>query len=108
MLIKNIIRGQDLSTGTQKFAMTRNLVIGEAIRVYDQNNRDRGMETNVNYGLLIKDFITHFFPLKEPQSQNIYLLRVLYNTNDTKTIDFIFRIDEMVDNLENFPPFGIG
>ena len=30
----NIIRGQYLSTGTQKFGMTRNLFVGEYLQVF--------------------------------------------------------------------------
>ena len=49
ILLKNIIRGQDLSTGPQKFGMTRKLVTGEALRVFEQKYLERGMEANVNY-----------------------------------------------------------
>ena len=31
-----IIRGQDLSAVSQSFGMTRNLVVGEALQVYEQ------------------------------------------------------------------------
>ena len=36
MIIHKIIQGQDLSTGSQKFGMARNLVVGEALRVFEQ------------------------------------------------------------------------
>ena len=41
-LLNKITQGQDLSTGPQKFKITRNLVIGEAIQVFEKNSRDRG------------------------------------------------------------------
>ena len=44
-LLQNIIRGQDLSTRHQQFGMIQNLVIGEALRVFEQKSQERGMET---------------------------------------------------------------
>ena len=40
-ILHNIIRGQDLSTEPQKFGMTRNLVIKEELRVFEQKAQDR-------------------------------------------------------------------
>ena len=34
-ILHKIIRGQDLSTGPQKFGMTQNLVVGEDLRVFE-------------------------------------------------------------------------
>ena len=34
-IIHKIIRGQDLSTGTHKFGMTQNLVVGESLQVLE-------------------------------------------------------------------------
>ena len=45
-LLNKIVWGQDLSTGPQKFVMTRNLVIREALRVFDQKTLYRVTETN--------------------------------------------------------------
>ena len=44
-----------------KFGMTRNLVIEEALRVFEQKTRDRGTETNANYELAMEDLIACFF-----------------------------------------------
>ena len=40
-LLYKVIWGQDLSTGPQKFGMTRNFVIREALRVLEQKIRER-------------------------------------------------------------------
>ena len=88
--------------------MTRNLVFGEAFRFFDQKTLERGMETNANYGLVMKDLTTNFIPPKALHIHKIYLRRGLYKPHETKIWSFIFWIDEMVDYLENFPPFDIG
>ena len=75
----NIIRGQDLSTVTQRFEMTQNLVSGEALQVSKQKARERGADTNANYELAMKDLIYHFLPPKVLQRHKRYLRRDLYN-----------------------------
>ena len=47
-ILNKIIRGQDLYTGPQKFRNTRRLVVGEALQVFEQNNWERGTDTNAN------------------------------------------------------------
>ena len=70
-LLKNIIWGQDLSTGTHKFWMTRNLIVGEALWVFDQHTWDRGTETNTNCKIVMKNLITQLLPPKALQLQKI-------------------------------------
>ena len=107
-LLHNIIWGQDLSTGLQKFVRTSKLVVVEALQDFEQETRERGTETNTNYELSMKDLIYYFFPPKSLQRQNMYLQRGLYKPCDTKIRYFIFRIDEMVEYLKKFRPFGAG
>ena len=38
-ILLKIITGQDLSTGPQKYSMTWNLVVGEALRLFEQKAR---------------------------------------------------------------------
>ena len=47
-ILNKIIKGQDLSRGLHKYGMTRNLVIKESLRGFDQKTRDFGTETNTN------------------------------------------------------------
>ena len=65
-------------------------------------------DKNANYKLVMKDLISHFFPPKALQRQKRYLRRGLYKPCKTKIQDFIYWIDDMVEYLEKFPPFGAG
>ena len=78
MNLNKIIWGQDLSTVPQKFGMIQYPVIGESLRIFEKNNRDRGTETNANYKLVMKDLITNFLPLKALQHRKRYIWRGLY------------------------------
>ena len=102
-IIHNIIKGQDLSAGPQKFGMTQNLVVGEADRRFN-----RGGQKNANYELVMKYLIFHFPPPKALQCQKRCLSRGLYKPPNTNIRYFIFTIDKMVEYLENFSPFGSG
>ena len=57
--------------------MMQNLVMGEALQVFEQKARERVLETNANYELVMKDLISHFFLTKVLQGQERYLRRGL-------------------------------
>ena len=84
MIITNIIRSQDLSTGHHKFGVTRNLVVGEALQVFEQKTCGRVTDKNANYILVMKDLIARFFPPKSLQIQKRYLQRGMYKPRKTK------------------------
>ena len=72
-LLNKKIRGQDLSTVSHKFGIIRNLIYGEALKFFDQNTQDRGIETNPNYELVMKYLITHFPPEGATAPEEIHL-----------------------------------
>ena len=93
--------------GPHKFRIISKLILREALRVFEQNNWDRGTETNSKYELLIKYVITHFFPPKAIQRQKRYIQKGLYKPRETKICEFIFRIAEILEYLKKLPSFGI-
>ena len=74
----------------------------------EQKYQERGMVTNANNELVMKDFICHFFPPKSLQHKKRYLRRGLYKPRDKNIQDFIFQINDMFEYLRKFPPFGAG
>ena len=64
------------------------------------------MEKSDNYELVIKDVISHLFTLKATQRHKRYLHGGLDKPRDDNICDIIFRIDEIVEHLDKFPPFG--
>ena len=106
-ILRNIIKGQDLFTGYQKYGMARNLLIGESFLTLEQKTRERGSETNANHKLVLQDVFILFFPPKVLQHQKIYLYRGLQNPHDTKIRKFICRMEKIAENLDKFPQFGM-
>ena len=98
-LLHKTIQGHYLSTGSQKFGITRKLVVGEALRVFEEKTLVRIIETNADYELVIKYFIARFSPPKALQLQKRYLQRGLYKPCDTKIREFVCHIDNTVEYL---------
>ena len=54
----------------------------------------------------MKDLISPFFPPKALRRQKRYISRGLYKIRNTKIWYWIYHIDELVEYLEECPPFG--
>ena len=106
MILHKIIQGQDLYTGLQTFTMTRKLILGEALRVFEQKTRYMGTEANAKNELVIKDMIYRFFLPKALHILKRYLQRGLYKPRAINIRELICRIYKMVDYLDKFPLFG--
>ena len=74
--------------------------------MFKKKNWYQGKDTNSNYELVVKYLITHYFPLEDIQHQKRYLHGGIYKTRDTRIREFICRIDNIVDYLNNTPQFG--
>ena len=72
--------------------------------MFEQKFRERVMETNTNYELVMKDLISHLFLPRALRRQKRYLRRGMYKPRDTNIQDCICFIYNMVEYLENFPP----
>ena len=62
--LAKIIKGQGLMTGPAQYAMTRNLLAGEALRVFDMKATRAGAETTAHLPVALNTMIAHFFPSK--------------------------------------------
>ena len=76
--------------------------------MFGHGTEERVTETNNNYKLVIQYLISHLFPPKEPQTQKRYLLHGLYNPHETNICEFIYEINDIIEYLEQLPPFGSG
>ena len=60
-----------------------------------------------NYKLVIQGLMTHFFPPNLLKHQNIYLNQDLFKPIGWNISNFIFRINNIVNDLKHSTPFGI-
>ena len=91
--INKIVQGKDLSKVPQKFRMTRNIVVGESLQLFEQKTWDRVNENKLIYKLVMIYLFNCFFPPEALQRQKRYLLRGLYKPRNTKIWDFVCRVD---------------
>ena len=78
-LLDKILKGKNLNTLNQCYAMTNNIMTVEAIQVFKHKSQAFGNKTMTNYELIMQGLMTHLFPLKALRLQKRYLPWVLLN-----------------------------
>ena len=71
--LAKIIKGQGLTTGPAQYAMTKNLLAGEALRVFEIEATKAGAETIAHHPVVVNAMIKHFFPSKALIWQKRYM-----------------------------------
>ena len=101
--LKKVIKGQAATDGPTKYLLTRQLLEGDALTVFNLRATARGNETNEHYKFVMADLTQHVFPLKALQTQKRYMRRFLRKPKDTKVRDFVSRVSELNQLLIQFP-----
>ena len=60
------------------YEITKNLLAGEALRVFEHQAKAKVYNTTIECKPFIEGMVTYFFPTKVPQFHKSYLLRGLY------------------------------
>ena len=100
-----ILVGQNITTGPAKYAMTRRLIVGDTLAVFNQAATKRGAETVENFKLCLRDVTTHVFPQRALSRQKRYMRRHMRKTREFTTREFAARLAELNAYLAEFPPF---
>lgn len=103
--LHRVLNGQNITTGPQKFTMTRRLIHGDTLAVFDAAAQEHGNETNVTFLQCLKDVTTHIFPKRALAFQKRYMRRNLRKPRDMTTREFSARLSELNQYLKQFPPF---
>ena len=74
-ILNNIIKGQDLSMGPQKYSINRDIFVKESLQLFEEKTWYQGTQTNYNNELEMNILITHFFSSKVLHIQKRYLCR---------------------------------
>ena len=85
--------------------MKNNIMAVESIQVFKHKSQAFGNKTMTNYELIMQGLMTHLFPQNALQLLKRYLLWVLFKPRYSNIIKFIWRINEIVEYIENFPTF---
>ena len=95
-MLHKITKGHRLTMLPKMYAMTNNILSGEAFQVFEQQAWSIGKETKINYKLVIKGLTNNFSPHMALQRQKMYLLRGLFKPCYFRIREFICLVNEMV------------
>ena len=118
-LLKNLKRvfvGQNLTTATTKYAMTRRLLTGAALSQFNTKYQELEEKANATEGESWEedddnlrkclDAVTEkVFPKRALLTQKRYMRRLIRKPADMKLRDYMTRYNELNRYLEFFPPF---
>jgi hypothetical protein len=104
-LLKQVLVGQNITAGPPKYAMTRRLIQGDTLTVFNNAAIDKGNETNANFELCLQDVTTHIFPKRALTHQKRFMRRHMKKPRDMPIRSFAARVTELNEYLKEFPPF---
>jgi len=108
-LLKNINRvctGQNITDGPGRYSLARRLLQGDALAAFNRHATQRGNETVANFKLVLQDLTTHVLPRRALQLQRRYMRRTVRKSPEMSTREFITRLMEVNQLLNEFPPFA--
>ena len=100
-----IVRGQDIKGPGNKYGMMRNLLRGDALRVFDQGARTFGEENAENFAKVTNKLIEYFFPSNALVTQKRYMRRFMRKSRGMTIREFYVRTFEINNRCAKFPPF---
>ena len=93
-------KGLLLTTATAKTAVFKNLIRGEALRVFE--NCD--IKNSEDFDKAVQKVTEYFFPVRALETQKRYMRHNLVKQRGQSTREFVSRIQELNSKLEQFPP----
>lgn len=101
--LRRIIKGQNLTTGPQMFAVTRSCLRGEALRVFNNGASTHASETVPAFHDTIKTMKLFFFPAKAQQRQKRHMRHFMHKPKGMPFRKFVALLNELNDLLQEFP-----
>ena len=86
--------------------MVRTLLIGDALRVFNNRATTQGAETVANLVLVLNALGTHMFPVRAMVKQKRHMRRFTHKPAKMPSRDFMACILEMNQDLNFFPPYA--
>ena len=108
--VHKILIGQNNTTGPEQYAMTRTLLRGDALRIFD-NERSiiigaEDVETPENLILVLNAVGKAVFPNRALVKQKRYMRRFLKKPREMSWRQFISELIQMNDKVEKYPPYA--
>ena len=102
--LNKVIKGLNLTNGSGKFELARNLLTGDALSIFDTAaSPEEITETNSNFEACLDSVALAVFPTRAELYQKRYLRRSLDKPDDMTMREFMSRIQEINEYLPQFP-----
>lgn len=107
--IKEIFRGQNVTTGIGRFNVVRRLFKGSALTTFNQAlPQNGGTETLISFEKCLDAVRVQVFPTRAVLLQKRYMRRFLRKRAGNTTREYVARLTELNDYIERFPPLEEG
>ena len=106
--LEKLIIGQNLELAGDKFAMTRKVLEGDALAVFNQHAHAAVEESDETYKECMEGLAKHIFPKNALLHQKAWLhhSKDVMKKPDVKVRTWISRLSEINIMLKEFPPMG--
>jgi hypothetical protein len=102
--LNKILIGQNVTTASNKYAMVRRTLAGDALAAFDRHASTFGPETDDNYGKTLNALAEYIFPRNALILQKHWMRRAIKKPFKTTVRSWVTRINEINDMLVEFPP----
>lgn len=102
--VNKVFSGQNITTGPERYAIYRRLLQGDALAAFDRAATKNGTETLDHLKRTVTELKTHVFPRKAVATQKRYMRRFLRKPRDMPIPEFVNRLVEINEQINEFPP----
>ena len=102
--VRQVFRGQNLTTGPQRYALMRRVLQGDALAAFNRAATAEGAETVANLDEVIKGLTAHVLPRRAAVNQKRYMRRFLRKPAGVSMRKFMARVEEINKYIEQMPP----
>ena len=97
-----MLKGQNVTQGPASYPVTKTLLKGDALTVFEQAEIAGGNQTVPHFNKCLDDVAEHVFPEKAGQIQKRYMQRNLRFTKDLTVKEWVARVQELNRYLKDF------
>jgi hypothetical protein len=104
--LHKIIKGQNITQAADKFEMTKRVLEGDALAVFEKIELDLAEKTEETFVQALRALATHVFPNNALSNQKSWLRRneAAWKKKDVVTRTWVARLHEINEMLTEFPP----
>ena len=97
--------GNAITTGPNKFCFTRNILEGEALRIFDLKATELVQETAANLKTVLNHVVSYFGPNECLSKQKLYLRYTMTKPHKLTTRQYVDLVHDLNSRMAQLPPF---